>query len=297
MSIYLCAVTARFPENYHIGLQAHRWGVEERYAKKIQGVRKGDSLVFLVGGEYRSIHQVESDPITESNLLWPIKDGSVFPYRIVIGPAICRGHVLARELAHKISFMRFKERWQGTLQGAHGVLNPRLTVADLDIIRASMLRGESEQTSTRHDLTVLPAFLPKPVESPPARKASRVIPFDAGSAELLSTLQTLLPGLGLRVHGSRLLLESGIQKGAATLLCLDASGGFVVVVIQCGQPPTDILLHLLHDMSLVRQQLAGPKTVKGIVVSEGSNDALSSIIGEVPNVTLCRFRRTAEIVA
>ena len=35
MANYICAVAARFPENYQIGLQARTWGVEEKYLPQI----------------------------------------------------------------------------------------------------------------------------------------------------------------------------------------------------------------------------------------------------------------------
>ena len=67
--IYLCAVSQNFPENLDIGVQAGVWGVEERYAKRISQVRPGDTLVFLVGGDFRSVHRIESEPFKDSTLL------------------------------------------------------------------------------------------------------------------------------------------------------------------------------------------------------------------------------------
>ena len=49
---YLCSVSGNFPENYQIGLRAGVWGVEEKYANKIEHVCPGDRLVFVVGGAY-----------------------------------------------------------------------------------------------------------------------------------------------------------------------------------------------------------------------------------------------------
>ena len=108
---------------------------------------------------------------------------------------------------------------------------------------------------------------------------------------------SLLPPLGLRVHESDILRKSGIQRGAAAVLCLDAKGDFMVVVMHRGQAPTETLLHLLHDMSLVRQALAGTKDVRGMVLAETANQNLSGIIREVPNVSLHRYRLALEIVA
>src|SRR6266849_2748920 len=110
MSIYLCAVSGRFPENYEIGLQAQVWGVEDKYKNRIAAVRPGDSLVFLVGGDYRSVHKIESEPYVDDTPLWPEKDGDLFPHRVRISPPLAVGHVRARELADEISFMKGKEQ-------------------------------------------------------------------------------------------------------------------------------------------------------------------------------------------
>ena len=50
-------------ENYHIGLRARVWGVEDKYRKLIEVVGPGDTVVFSVNGSFRSIHTVESEPL------------------------------------------------------------------------------------------------------------------------------------------------------------------------------------------------------------------------------------------
>ena len=103
MKTYICTVSNRFPENYHIGLQAHRWGVEERYRKRIDKVQPGDQLAFLVGGIFLTLHKIEGSMFKEDNLLWSKKDGSIFPYRIKISNPIAESNKSAKELASQIS--------------------------------------------------------------------------------------------------------------------------------------------------------------------------------------------------
>ena len=96
MTTYICTVSNRFPENYQIGVQARRWGVEERYKKRIEPVKPGDLLVFLVGGIFRTAHKIESFAFEEHDLLWPEKDGSTFPHRIKIGRTIAESNKVAK---------------------------------------------------------------------------------------------------------------------------------------------------------------------------------------------------------
>lgn len=78
MTYYLCSVSNQSPENYVIGVRAKCWGVQEKYAYKLNGVDEGDTLVFVVGGFFRSIHKIESAPFVDDAPLWPPnkKDGS-----------------------------------------------------------------------------------------------------------------------------------------------------------------------------------------------------------------------------
>lgn len=148
---YICAVSANSPENFEIALIAGKWGVESKYRKKLSGIRPGDELVFVVGGAFRSVHRVLTEPYEEHTLLWPPKNGDLFPHRVNFGPAEVRREVAVARLAQSISFMRGK-RWTGTLQGAHGVLNPRLTPNDLLLIKEALAFSaeESSESSARN---------------------------------------------------------------------------------------------------------------------------------------------------
>ena len=71
MCRYICAIPKNLSENYEIGLRSCIWGVEERYNSKINPVRQGAKLVFVVGGIFRFIHTVDSEPFKDMTLLWP----------------------------------------------------------------------------------------------------------------------------------------------------------------------------------------------------------------------------------
>src|SRR5438477_5437939 len=108
MKTFLCVVSPRFPENYHIGVQARTWGVERRYENRIREVTRGDEVIFIASQQIRSIHRVESDVYEDNRPLWPPKDGDLFPFRIRISPPIYMGEISSDEFVPHISFMRDK---------------------------------------------------------------------------------------------------------------------------------------------------------------------------------------------
>jgi hypothetical protein len=108
---------------------------------------KGDQLVFVVGGFVKSIHIIESNVYIGHEPLWPLKDGSNFPYRIKISAPLYSGDVSLPDIADQISFMNGKVAWGDTIQGHNGVFNPRLTDTDIEILKNHM----------------------QPVEAPPVR--------------------------------------------------------------------------------------------------------------------------------
>jgi len=279
MKIYLCAVTARYPENYQIGLHALRWGVEERYSGKIAGVRRGDTLVFLVGGEFRSIHRIESDPFMESTPLWPPKDGSLFPHRIKIGPPLYKGHANANQLAAHISFMRTKERWTGTLQGPHGIFNPRLTPDDLSLIQSHL-----------HPVVEPAAVVPTTEQSPAVLVEPGKVLFQFFGNDLENALLELLPGLGLTALPADTSRIPARKSNAIRMLCSDQDGSYAVVHLHRGQAPAQTLLEVLHDMSWARQNMSNGRDVRGVILSEAADSELAAIAGEVPNVTVKGYR-------
>lgn len=300
MSIYLCAVSNRFPENYQIGLHALRWGVEERYAGKIRGVRKGDTLVFLVGGEYRSVHRIESDPFVDHKPLWPPKGGSLFPHRIAISPPRYRGHANANQLASQISFMRTTRNWHGTVQGHNGVLNPRLTPEDLALIKRHLhpVVAPAAQSASQTPPPLPPTPAPKPqapAAVPQPAAGRQEILFQFYSADLERALLSLLPGLGLAAVPGAVERMPRLEGGASHLVCRDSAGRHVVVHMHRGQAPQETLLRLLHDMSWVRQNLGGVRDVRGLLLTESMDPLLKALVSEVPNIQARTYRLAIEL--
>jgi Endonuclease NucS C-terminal domain len=287
MTIYLCSVSGRFPENYEIGLCARVWGVEDKYQQRITAVRPGDRLIFLVGGEYRSIHTVESEPYVDDNPLWPEKDGDHFPHRIKISPPNAVGHVSASTLASQISFMRGKV-WGGTIQGPNGVFNDRLTSADLGIIQSHMSGA--------------PAMPPLPSPAVVSRSAERQgALFKFYEADVEHRILDSLSLLGLRLYVDSTTGRQGrqfvIDHGRIDLLCEDLrDGALTVVELKKGQAPDQALLQLLRYMSWVRQHVANGRDVKGIILTESADSALFQVVGEVPNVSIRYYKVTINVL-
>jgi hypothetical protein len=138
MRTFLCVVSPRFPENYHIGVQARKWGVEGRYHNRIHQVSRDDEVVFIASREIRSIHQIESGVFRDNTPLWPPKDGDLFPFRIKISAPTYAGAISSGEFVPHISFMRNVQAWGGTIQGASGVFNDRLTDEDVTFIKSRL---------------------------------------------------------------------------------------------------------------------------------------------------------------
>ena len=287
MSIYLCAVSGRFPENYEIGLRAQVWGVEDKYKNRLTSVQPGESLVFLVGGEYRSIHVIASPSYSDAALLWPEKDGDSFPHRVKISAPIAVGRVNASAIADKISFMRGKV-WGGTIQGPNGVFNDRLTPDDLHLIQASMTAAPPQP--------VLPA--PSAVRRSVERQEALFKFYEADvETRILGSLGTL----DLRLHVDPATGRNGkqlpIPGGRIDLLCRDVKDdSFVVLELKKGEAPDQALLQLLRYMSWVRQNLADGRDVRGIILTESADSALSQVVGEVPNVSIRYYKVNIEVL-
>src|SRR5437763_15571955 len=106
MKTFLCVVSPRFPENYHIGVQSRTWGVEARYENRIKQTSAGDEVVFVASQQIRSIHRIESEVFKDDRPLWPPKDGDLFPFRIKISAPTYVGNIPNDEFSREISFMR-----------------------------------------------------------------------------------------------------------------------------------------------------------------------------------------------
>jgi hypothetical protein len=282
MKTFLCVVSPRFPENYHIGVQARVWGVERRYENRIRQVSLGDEVVFIASQQIRSIHQIESEVVKDDRPLWPPKDGDLFPFRIKISRPTYAGQISSNEFVPHISFMRDKEAWGGTIQGASGVFNDRLTDEDVNFIKSRL-----------HRVAVPEEPAARAAEQPQIKNLFRLI-----GSDVLDSLRRILPSLGLtRVNGADFPAEYDLGYGGNVILCRDVkTKDFVVVDFNRGEAPTETLIRVLHYMSWVRQTVAGSKDVRGIILTESANEALSAIVKEVPNVDLRFYRIGIELL-
>ena len=282
MKMFLCVVSPRFPENYHIGVQARVWGVEKRYKNRIAPVRPGDEMVFIAGQQIRSIHRIESKVYKDDRPLWPPNDGDLFPFRIKISQPKYAGQMSSDEFVPNISFMRDKEAWGGTIQGAAGVFNDRLTDEDVNFIKSRLRK-----------IPVAEPQIARAAEQPEIKNLFRII-----GSDVLESLKRILPSLGLtRVNGADFPAEYDLGYGGNVILCRDMkTKDFVVVDFNRGEAPTETLIRVLHYMSWVRQTLAGSKDVRGMILTESANAALSDIVKEVPNVDLRFYRIGIELI-
>jgi RecB family endonuclease NucS len=107
-----------------------------------------------------------------------------------------------------------------------------------------------------------------------------------------------LPTLGLtRFNGADFPAEYDLGYGGSVILCRDIrTDALVVEDFNRGEAPTERLIRLLHYMSWAHQNLAGTKQVRGVILSESANQALSHILREVPNVALRFYRIGIELL-
>lgn len=279
---FLCAVSARFPENYEIGVRSNTWGVEERYEKKIGRASEGDLLVFTVGGEFRSIHRIESDPYFDDSYRWPEKDGSRFPYRVRISDPLHKGAVPVDQIVSQISFMRDKKRWQGTVQGAHGVFNPRLTDQDVELIRDRMRPYRRPVRSLEERV----------------RKEAARVPLRLFQEQLEKALEGLLSELDLvptpRDRGVR--REAAPDDAAFTILTRRRNSDVrVVLALDTGRGSSGLLLHVLREMSELRQGPSAPSEVSGLILTDTLRSDLSPAVEEIPNLELRQYRMLLQL--
>lgn len=273
---FLCAVSGRFPENYEIGVRSNTWGVEGKYEKKIRRASEGDLLVFTVGGEFRSIHRIESDVYFDDSYRWPEKDGSRFPYRVRISDPLHTGAVAVDQIVSQISFMKDKKRWQGTVQGPNGVFNPRLTDEDVELIRSRMRPYR------------------RPVRSLEERvepKAPRV-PLRLFQDQLEKALEGLLSELDLvPTPRDRASTREAADDAAFTILTRRRHSDVpVVLALDTGRESSGLLLQVLREMSELRQAPSAPRDVSGLILTDTLREDLWPAVNEIPNLELRQYQ-------
>ncbi len=302
---YICTVSYKFPENYQIGVRARKWGVEDKYRNIITKVRRGDLLLFVLGGAFVSVHTIESSPYKDESILWPPKKGDLFPWRIDISDPLLKGSVpIGNNLEHKISFMKDTVRWQGTLQGRNGVFNDRLTIEDFQLIESRMRQTSSQKvpaTLSGHQkfkgLTP-----PEKVSEPVARTIGipserQKVLFKFYERDIEDRILSILEEMGLRLYKDPSTGKSGRQfvtdGGRIDLLCTRKdTGDFLVIELKKGEAPQETLLQILRYISWVKQNLTikNNRQVRGIILTEQADTALQDYIEEVPNVEIRYYK-------
>ena len=238
--------------------------------------------MFLASRHIRSVHRIESGVFKDNTPLWPPKDGDLFPFRIKISAPTYAGEISSDEFVPHISFMRNKEAWGGTIQGASGVFNDRLTDGDVNFIKNRLRK-----------IPVVEQPAARAAEEPKVKSLFRLI-----DADVVESLKRILPSLGLRrFNGENFPAEYDAGYGGTVILCRDVKNSdFVVVDFNRGDAPTDTLVRILRYMSWARQNLAGKNEIRGIILTESANPALSEIVKEVPNVDLRFYRIGIELL-
>lgn len=263
--VYICAVSPQFPENYEIGVRTGTWGVSDGYARRIRGVVQGDMLVFIVGGRFRSVHTILSAPYHDPTLLWPPREGDVYPHRIRISPPEAAGDAPVRDLASRISFMKGRV-WGGTIMGANGVFNDRATQPDLELIRAAL---------QAHPIEGKPVVRPRDKLQPRA---------EIGLATLLDELAAM----------SRLRRASAITnpftddlpwgRGLVAGVFMDVKDVPTLAVAPIDRSPSDTVLSTLFGLSALKQADPQLKRVQGRIFVHSQEFAIQPFIIGVPNL-------------
>lgn len=276
---YICAVSPDFPENYRIGVEAGLWGVEEKYKRFIEPVRRGDLLIFSVGGVVRSIHRIETAPFYDAIPLWPMKDGSVFPYRVRISAPLHTGAADFRSFSEHISFMRGK-LWSGTIQGPNGVFNSKATDSDVALIQSLLV-------PVQEPLRYIERRGRQKKLAEPGRGA--VLCLD--EARLRGCVGELVRAEGLQPSAldGRVRSELPPGPGLVTSLFDSARRDFMVVDLHVQRPGEQALLSILKRMSWVRQHAERPRDVRGLLLLDRPDHDLHAVAGEVPNLQVREY--------
>jgi hypothetical protein len=213
--------------------------------------------------------------------LWPEKDGSVFPHRIGISDPIAVGEVPLAEVASAISFMSDKQQPMGTLQGPNGVFNPRMTAADVEVVRGRLSAALPARTQVAPEV---------------ARQAAErhMAIFRLYEHDLDDQILRLLAETGVRVADDARRIPTGVDVIDA--IGTDNQGRAVIIDINRGRAPDEALLQVLRHMSWVRQHRAEGRDVRGLIVAEAADHALVELVGEVLNVGIQLFRLTLEFL-
>ncbi|MFZ5812430.1 MAG: hypothetical protein ACOY4F_10335 [Thermodesulfobacteriota bacterium] len=288
MQYFLCAVPKKLKNNYEIGIISHKWGVEEKYYKKIKRVQEHDRLIFLVGNYFKSIHEITTTCQKESNILWPPKNGDIFPYRINISDPLIKGNVDISIIAKKLDFIKQikteKINTQRTLavQGSKGVFNDKLTDNDIICIESSMRKGNEKYT----------------IFSEPDQIKNNInrdeLLLKFCKKDIFDNVENKLNKIGLVLYHDKNIGKSGrefvVNNEEIDFLCIDQNNNFTVIIFNVGIATQNSLLRVLRCMSLIRQNFADKKDVKGIILTEKTDKVFEEIVKEVSSVRIVHYR-------
>jgi hypothetical protein len=278
---YICAVATAFAANYEIGVRKRVWGVTNRNRRRIAPVEMGDFLIFTVGGEFRSIHPINSAPYVDQTIVWPARSGDAYANRIRIGDAIIEGRVRVADLAGHITFMRNVKAWGGTLQGANGVFNDRLTRDDVTLIEGA-LRNSAPLKAERQKVAAAPAepllvsgttWLPGLLDQ--LARSSELIPFQRASD----------PFSGAEAH----------REGLVTGVYVDRSETPTLALLPVERPAENTVISALYGLSALTQSAKKPGNVRGIVYVPGGESHLEHLLVGIPNLASVRFELAVSI--
>ena len=127
MGYWLCVTSE---ENWKVVREKLVWGVADRFKGTIQRVKPRDKLIFYVMQTKRGkeiipsrivgIFEAISEPYRDSTKIFKAyRTESTFPYRVKIKSVkIFDKPLFFKELVPKLSFIKNKQRWSGSLRRA-----------------------------------------------------------------------------------------------------------------------------------------------------------------------------------
>jgi len=85
------------------------------------------------------------------------------------------------------------------------------------------------------------------------------------------------------------------EEKVSQMVCTDSAGRHVVVHLHREKAAQETLLHLLHDMSWVRQNLDRVRDVRALLLTETLDPALKALVSEIPNAQARTYRLAIEL--
>ena len=127
MAYWLCVTTEA---NWNVVKERNVWGVGERFKSAIQKVKPGDKLIFyvmqtrknkdIIPSRITGIFEAISKPYRDSTKIFkPYGSEQTFSYRVKLKPIkILEKPITFKELVPKLSFIKNKQKWTGSLRRA-----------------------------------------------------------------------------------------------------------------------------------------------------------------------------------